>query len=167
MILPKRSGLPITIQVASIQYCIIRNMENNGNFNYDGRFQGYWFRIHDSQEWDSTHLKEIKFPMKTKTTYELVTDLDLKGIARAMIDGEVFYNHNGGIEYKFESKNGYYNFYSCGASANVCTVSGDYYRKVEKPYTAKDSFKEIVPDLEAASDFEILAACNRVAEQFK
>lgn len=112
-------------------------------------------------------LKEIKFPMKTKTTYELVTDLTLKEIAKAMIDGEVFYSYGGGVEYKFEFRNSYgYNFYS-SYSENVCAVTGDYYRKVEKPITAKEIFESAIPYVKIATDEEILAACNQVAEQFK
>lgn len=57
--------------------------------------------------------------------YELVKDLTLNEIAKAMIDGEVFYSEKGNVEF----------FWSgtcfCGTHATYLAVSGEYYRKVK------------------------------------
>ena len=64
---------------------------------------------------------------KTKVSYELVTDLTINEIAKAMIDGEVFYNQYGGVSYswndgRFESHIG-----------SAINIEGNFYRRIEKP----------------------------------
>lgn len=59
-------------------------------------------------------------------TYELVTDLDTNGIAKAMIDGEVFYTRDGSNSFKWNGER----FVTSGDSR--ISVNGDFYRKVEK-----------------------------------
>ena len=64
--------------------------------------------------------------MKTKVTYELVTDLSSNEIAKAMIDGEVFYSESGNVTLGWDSG-------SFLTSNNVVfCVKGPFYRRVEK-----------------------------------
>ena len=79
---------------------------------------------------------------KTKVTYELVTDLTINEIAKAMIDGEVFYNQYGGVSYswndgRFESHIG-----------SAINIEGNFYRRIEKPvewWEDLDSLKYPIP----------------------
>lgn len=81
-------------------------------------------------------------PRKTKVTYELVTDLTNNEIAKAMIDGEVFYNQYGGVSYswndgRFESHIG-----------SAINIEGNFYRRIEKPvewWEDLDSLKYPIP----------------------
>lgn len=70
--------------------------------------------------------KEQKPMPQKQYTYELVTDLDTNGIAKAMIDGEVFYDGGGHESYKWT---GYCFEDNCG---RAITIAGKFYRKVEK-----------------------------------
>lgn len=73
----------------------------------------------------ATNISEVT-KAKTAITYELVTDLTTNEIAKAMIDGEVFYDGDGHEIYKWS---GYCFEDNCG---RAITIGGNFYRKVEK-----------------------------------
>lgn len=70
--------------------------------------------------------KKGKTMPQKQYTYELVTDLDTNGIAKAMIDGEVFYGKDGCYIYKWNG-DGFVN-----NRGNHILLNYKFYRKVEK-----------------------------------
>jgi hypothetical protein len=65
--------------------------------------------------------------MKTKVTYELVEDLSSNEIAKAMIDGEVFYDPKGTISFCWDGDT-----FRSNKSERI-GVYGCFYRRVETP----------------------------------
>ena len=76
--------------------------------------------------------------------YEKVTDLTLNEIAKAMIDGEVFYGSNGCISWSWV------NGRCVDSIGNECRIGGDYYRKVE--LTPMEAAKKACGDFMAGAD---------------
>ena len=69
--------------------------------------------------------KEEKPMAEKQYTYELVTDLTTNEIAKAMIDGEVFYSEHGKFEYKWDG-----NRFIEKEGTNIA-VTGNFYRRKE------------------------------------
>ena len=91
-------------------------------------------RIADKEE---LALKDF-MPKKTKTEYVKV-DMSPKDIARAMLDGEVFYNKDGEHSYKW-SGIGFVN-----TRGHAIYIQSAFYRKVETEIQWYDDITEPVP----------------------
>ena len=79
---------------------------------------------------------------KTKVSYELVTDLTINEIAKAMIDGEVFYNYDGRYEYYWDGR------IFTTSIGGYLSITGDIYRHIETPcewWEDLDSLKYPIP----------------------
>lgn len=63
--------------------------------------------------------------------YELVTDLDSNGIAKAMIDGEVFYSENGDCEFSWNGKN------FVDGLGDYIDIDGSFYRRIKRNWYDK------------------------------
>ena len=61
---------------------------------------------------------------KLKVTYEKV-EMSLNDIAKAMIDGAVFYNETGTISFRWVIKS------FCNSMGSTICIEGDFYRKAE------------------------------------
>lgn len=60
-------------------------------------------------------------------SYELITDMTTNEIAKAMIDGEVFYNDDGRYEYYWDGR------IFTTSIGGYLSITGDIYRHIEKP----------------------------------
>lgn len=109
----------------------------------------FWYNF--GERWEATTktkaevlllIKPIPPKPQTKFTYELVTDMDTNEIAKAMIDGEVFYSKDGVLGYKWNGES------FCEVddeSENVdILVTGDYYRRVETEVDWLDCLDEFL-----------------------
>lgn len=75
----------------------------------------------DLEELEKLSNKKEEKPMDEKQyTYELVTDLTTNELAKAMIDGEVFYGENRKFEYKW-----------LGNKFNINLIDDEFYRRKE------------------------------------
>lgn len=82
---------------------------------------------------------------RMKINYELV-DMDSAGIAKAMIDGETFYNEFGGQSFEWKESR-FVNM----ASGSQILVDGDFYRKVETEIDEKqEQIDSAVRDIHSA-----------------
>ena len=77
-------------------------------------------------------MSDLKPKLRTKTVYEKV-DLHINEIAKRMIDGEVFYNHDGSDKFDWKLN---------GFSKNGLALTGlngfDFYCRVEKEIDWRD-----------------------------
>lgn len=103
---------------------------------------------------------------KEKYAYELVEDMTLNEIAKAMIDGEVFYNYDGDSEYSWDGGK----FISTYNSDVLAT--GEYYRRVskfdmlrrmiEQDTYSDDTLLDIVED----DPQHFIKLCKEISEKF-
>lgn len=105
--------------------CLVNEFDfghyGNTNLNLVGDLEDWAIKKDEKESIIATPPK----PKKTKVSYELVTDLDTNGIAKAMIDGETFYNNDGSESYKWGG--GLF----INQSYKEIIVKGKFYRRIE------------------------------------
>lgn len=119
--------------------CYCRVESGRARHMADGEWKFSQMTLEDFNNSECIHkLSDMALKVKPVSKVNMVTKYELikesaEEIAKAMIDGEILYNESGKSNYKWVGHR------FVGSSHSAIDITGDFYRKVERPITWQEA----------------------------